>query len=55
MDSKNIQIRLEPPSGTTLAIVCFLLNYMPGCQGFCGWFRGKALQGMEIQFIHERV
>jgi hypothetical protein len=24
-DSKNIQVRLEPPSGTTLAMVCFFL------------------------------
>src|ERR1035441_2558205 len=34
--------------------VCFLLNYMPGCQEFCGWFWGKALQDMEIRFIRER-
>ena len=42
------------PSGTTLAMVCFFLNYTAVCQGFCGWFWGKALQGNEIRFIRER-
>src|ERR1039458_1504560 len=42
------------PSGATLAMVCFFLNYTAVCQGFCGWFWGKALQDMEIRFIRER-
>jgi hypothetical protein len=41
MDSKKVQIRLEPPSGRTLAYLDHLLNYTWACQGFWGYYEGK--------------
>ena len=52
MDSKNIQVRLEPPPARRWRRVCFFLKYTRGCQGFCGCLGRKALQNMEIRFIY---
>src|ERR1017187_9275582 len=43
------------PSGTTLVMVCFFLNYTRGCQGFWGRFWRKALQDRGIRFIYSRA